>query len=120
MSFLSDDAVNALFDHIESNADRIMILSSEPSSYADATSGVLGEVSVASADYSRSSTTDGRKTEPSEKGLVAGSTGTDNWAAQVDDDNSELLTANPIPSPASYQEGLAYNVSSVFTEVQDP
>lgn len=120
MAFLTDSAVNQLFAHIENNADRLLVHDTEPTNYSEATSGALGSLSVTSGDYSRSSTTDGRKTEPAEKGLVAGSSGTDNWVAQVDDDNSELLAVNPIPSPANYTAGLAYNISSAFIEVEDP
>jgi hypothetical protein len=112
MAFLNDNAVNALFDYIESNADRLIV--------PEATSGILGEVDVGSADYTRSSTTDGRKTQPAEAGFVAQASGTDNWIAQVDDDGTELLQANPVPSPANLTEGLAYNLSNAFLEAQDP
>lgn len=120
MAFLTDNAVNQLFDYIESGADRLLVHDTEPTNYSEATSGALAEVSVTSGDYSRSSTTDGRKTQPAEKGVVADSSGTDNYVAQVDDDASELLAVNPIPSPANYTAGLAYNVSSAFVEVEDP
>lgn len=120
MSFLTDSAVNQLFGYIESNADRLLVHDTEPTNYSEATTGALAEISVTSADYSRSATTDGRKTQPAEKGTVADASGTDNWVAQVDDDSSELLAVNPIPSPASYTDGLAYNVSSAFVEVEDP
>jgi len=120
MSFLTDDAVNALFDYIESKADRLVVLDTEPSNYSEATTGILGEVDVSSADYTRSSTTDGRKTQPAESGFVAQASGTDNWIAAVDDDGSELLQVNPVPSPASLTEGLAYNLDNAFLEAQDP
>lgn len=120
MSFLIDNAVNQLFAYIESNADRLLIHETEPTTYAEATSGALAEISVTSADYSRSSTASGRKTEPAEKGVLADSSGTDNFVAQVDDDNSELLAVNPISASANYSEGLAYNISSVFVEVENP
>jgi hypothetical protein len=38
----------------------------------------------------------------------------------VDDDNSTLVAVNPIPSPANLTEGLAYNLSSAFVEIEDP
>ena len=120
MPFLTDNAVHQLFDYIESNADRLIVLSAEPSNYSEATSGILGEVDVTDADYTRSSTTDGRKTQPAEAGFVAASSGTDNWIAAVDDDGTELLQANPVPSPANLTEGLAYNLSNAFLEAQDP
>jgi hypothetical protein len=120
MAFLNDDAVNQLFNYLESNADRLLIHDTEPTNYSEATTAPLASIDVTGGDYARSSTTDGRKTEVAEKGVIADASGTDNWVAQVDDDSSTLLAVNPIPSPASYTEGLAYNVSSVFTEVEDP
>jgi len=120
MAFLNDDAVNALFTHIESNATRLVVLETEPTTYSEATTGILGEVAVSSADYTRSSTTDGRKTQPAEAGFLAQANGTDNWIAAVDDDASELLQVNPVPSPANLTEGLAYNLDNAFLEAQDP
>lgn len=120
MAFLNDTAVDQLFDWIESNTDRLMIHDTEPTSYTEATSSPLGTIDVTAADYSRSSTAGGRKTEPGEAGLVADASGTDAFVAQVDDDNSTLVAVNPIPSPANFTEGLAYNLSNAFTEIEDP
>jgi hypothetical protein len=97
-----------------------VVLDTEPTSYSEATTGILGEVDVSSADYTRTSTTAGRKTQPAEAGFVAAASGTDNFIAAVDDDASELLQVNPVPTPASLTEGLAYNLDNAFLEAQDP
>ena len=120
MSLVHDDARQAYFDTIQNNADRILIHTTEPTTYSEATSGQIGEIPVGSGDYSVSATTGGKKVEPQELGLVASGTGTEAFAAQVDDTNSKLLVVQPIATPAGYQEGLGFNVSNALVEVEDP
>ena len=120
MSFLTDDALNALLDVIGQNADRLLVHETEPTTYAEATSGVIGEINVDSADYTKSDTAGGRETAVQEKGVVADASGTDAYVAQVDDDNDRLLAVHPVDASAGFTEGLAYNVSGVTIEAQDP
>lgn len=117
-------ASNAVLDAalgVVAAADRLLLLSGQPASFAAATTGALAAASMAPGDFALGNGTAGgrRLTVAARNGLVAQAGGTADHVALVDMAGGRLLYVTTCPA-APVVSGATVNVATWSVEVGAP
>jgi hypothetical protein len=119
MAKVADSVLNAGLEEIRT-AERVVVCSSEPATYA----AVAGVTLVANASPSHGAVEDyagGRQfTTAAATGLTATATGTGTHYAYVDDSSTELLCTQTLDSSVSITSGDTYNIAAITVQAPDP
>lgn len=118
--FASDDVLDAALAVVAS-ADRMVVLSGQPASYAAATASPLAQASVAPADFSLAPGTGGgrRLAVAARAGLVAQAAGTADHVALLDTVGQRLLYVTTCPDQPLLA-GSPLNVAGWQVEIGAP
>lgn len=117
-----DDVLDAALDYIANNCNAMYLCSSEPTTYAEATSTyALADVAIDNTDFTKANgDTSGRKTTVAAQNSVpVDSSGTSTHVAIVDSDNSKLLYVTTHTSQA-VTSGNSANIGAWDIEILDP
>ncbi len=117
MAVVNDSVLDAGLEEIRT-AERVLICTAEPATYAAAIADILVENDApthgAIEDY-----TGGRQfTTEAVTGKTASATGTGAYYAYVDDTNSELLATQSLSATVSITSGESYNIGAIT--IQNP
>lgn len=116
------DILNASLNYIRDNADKMVLCSQQPTTYAQAnTTYKLAEVSLSSGDFTvTSGLSSGRRVIVAEKSSVPVlADGTVSHWALVDTSTSKLLFVSPASNVTVSSAG-SFNGSTVYIEIRDP
>lgn len=121
-----NDVLDASMSYISANADKAVICSAQPTSYAEAVNNAGGG-GYALADYVPSFTgpadgdASGRKlTVDAETGITVDDSGTGNHIALVKTGTSTLLYVTTITSPQPLVAGNTADLTAWDVEIADP
>ncbi len=119
--YCNPDVIDAALNTIKNNAVRMVLLASQPASYAAAVSDKLAEAVMASGDFTLAAgDIDGRKVTVAAKNnqsiLVSGSA---NHVALLDTTNSRLLYVTTCPATSLVQGGTV-NIAAWAVEIGAP
>lgn len=101
--YLNDAGLDALLDYIKNNCDKMIVCSTQPTTYAEATSTyALADVAMASGDFTHANgDTSGRKTTVAAKSAVPiDASGNAQHVALVKTGTSTLLAVTTCTSQA--------------------
>lgn len=119
----SNAYLDAPFDYLIANADRQILCSAEPTSYAQATTTfALADVALAGGDFTKADgDVSGRKvTIAAKNGVAVDANGTGNHVAIVDDTASALILVTTVPTPQAVSVGGTVDFASYKDEIADP
>lgn len=121
MPLIADYVLDAALSKLSTEANRLDICSSEPTSYAQATSSVtLGNKALPSVSPPTDRSGGGRKvTVAAISGGSVTSTGTASHYALTDTINSRLLAAGPLGSSAEVTSGGTFSLDAFDIGVPD-
>jgi len=117
-----DDVIDGLGDVIIAAADKQILCSSQPTTYAEATTTyALADIAIDGTDFSQANgDTNGRKTTiAAQNGVSVDTSGTAQHVALVDDTASKLLYVTTCTSQA-VTAGNTVNFPAWDIEVADP
>lgn len=120
--FASDGVLDAPLDKIIAEADRMIVCSGQPATYAAAVgANALADVAVAGGDFTKANgDTSGRKvTIAAKAGVAVDTTGDADHVALVDDGASALLYVTTAPTQAVAGGGTV-DIGSWAIEFRDP
>jgi len=120
--FLHTDVQDALLSYISSNATRLCVCSTQPTTYTEAiTTYELGDVTLSGADFSLAAgDVSGRKVTIAQKSnLAVDNSGTAGFIALVDVSNAKLLAVTTCTSQA-LTSGNTVTSPAFDIEVNDP
>lgn len=120
----NDLMMDAALDFVIDNADRQIVCSSQPTTYAEANATfALADVAVTGADFTKANgDVSGRKAGVAAKnGVLIDASGSATHVALVDDTNSRLLYVTTCTTQALVANGAnTTNIPAWDIEVQDP
>ncbi len=119
---VADAVLDAALNLIKTTADRRVLCSSQPATFAGVAAVTLGAIAITSADFTgpADGTTSGRKlTVNAKTGAAVSASGTVTHEALVDDGGSVLLYVTTTPSTAVAAAGTA-DLGSWVVEIADP
>lgn len=118
---VSQGSIDAALEDIRDNAERLVLLSSEPSVYADVATFELADVAVAVGDFTiAAGDVSGRKLTLAAKTVTGSANGTATHYALVDDTGTRLLLWHTMTNVA-IENGVTQDVQEVDAwEIQDP
>lgn len=121
MAYLNDEVLDQGLDYLTTNGSRVDICSTEPTTYAEATSTyTLGNKTGASVGAATNGDTSGRKVTIASisDGSVTG-TGTAGYWALTNGSNA-LLAAGALSSSRGVTSGDTFTLTAIDIEIPDP
>lgn len=122
MASISDYVLDAALSKLDTEANRVDICSSEPTTYTAATStNTLGNSTSISISAPTDGDTSGRKVTLSAiSGASVTGTGTAAYFAITDTTNSRLLATGALSASQSVTSGNTFSLTAVDIEIPDP
>lgn len=122
MASISDYVLDAALSKLDTEANRVDICSSEPTTYTAATStNTLGNSTSISISAPTDGDTSGRKVTLSAiSGASVTGTGTAAYFAISDTTNSRLLATGALSASQSVTSGNTFSLTAVDIEIPDP
>ena len=120
MAFLHDDALDALLSEVKTNKTALHICSTEPATYAEATSTyTLGNKATPTSGAIGDRTAGGREFEVDAitDGSVTGTDTANSWALV---DATRLLAAGSLSSPQAVTDGNTFTLTAFTIGIPDP
>jgi hypothetical protein len=119
----NDEMLDAALDYLKNAADKLILCSAQPTTYAEATSTyALADVAIDSTDFTHANgDTSGRKTTiAAQNGVLIDTSGTSTHVAIVDDTSSKLLYVTTHTSQALVANGSnTVDIGSFKVEIAD-
>lgn len=122
MTFLTDNAMDALLNYIRTNCENLYVCSAEPTTFTEASSTYkLGTKATPTIGAPAAGDVSGRKVTVSAiSDGVVNSAGTATWIALTDDSATELLFAKALSSSLALATGSPFTLNAFDIENPDP
>lgn len=120
MAFINDEIFDQGLDYADTNGTRIDICSSEPTTYAQATSTLtLGNKTGVNTGATEDAATDGRRVivPAVTDGSVTGSGTASHWA--LTDGSSTLLATGPLSTTQVVTSGNTFTLTAISITIRD-
>lgn len=122
MTYLTDNAMDALLNYIRNNCENLYVCNAEPTTFAQASSTYkIGTKATPTIGAPAAGDTSGRKiTVSAISDGVVNSADTATWIALTDDSATELLFAKALSSSLALATGSPFTLNAFDIENPDP
>lgn len=119
MGYVANSVLDASLEEIRT-AERVLICSAKPTTYAEAIADILVENDSPTHGTIEDYASGRQFTTEAVSSKTATGTGTGAYYAYVDDTNSELLCAQTLSSSIAITSGTDYNIAAIMIQSPDP
>lgn len=119
--YANDLVMDAAFDFVSANAERLVVTSGQPAAHANVAAATLAEVAIDNTDFSKANgDTSGRKVTVAQQSNIAiTASGSADHVCIVDDTNTRILYITTCTSQALTSGGTV-TVPAWDAEIGDP